>query len=71
MLAPLFFYMYFIPKSKTALWEPKVQKNYIKMDKLNECPNLMHRLCNLPSNEDELRKIYSDGEIDNICQTIS
>ena len=26
------------------------------MDKLNECLGLMRRLCNLPSNEDELRK---------------
>lgn len=40
------------------------------MDKLNECLGLMRRLCDLPSNEDELKKIYTDEQIDDIRQTI-
>ena len=30
----------------------------------------MRRLCNLPSNEDELRKTYTDEQINDIRQTI-
>lgn len=41
-----------------------------KMDKLNECLGLMRRLCNLPSNEEELRKTYTDEQIDAIRQAI-
>ena len=40
------------------------------MDKLNECLDLMRRLCNLPSNEDELKKTYSEDEIETIRKTI-
>ena len=40
------------------------------MDKLNECLCLMRRLCNLPSNEDELRKTYSEDKIETIRKTI-
>lgn len=40
------------------------------MDKLNECLDLMRRICNLPSNEDELRKVFSDEEIEIIRNTI-
>ena len=40
------------------------------MNKINECLGLMRRLCNLPSNEDELRKVFSNEEIDTIRQTI-
>jgi hypothetical protein len=42
----------------------------MKMDKLNECLRLMRRLCNLPSNEDELKKTYSEDEIETIRKTI-
>lgn len=40
------------------------------MDKLNECLGLMRRLCNLPANEEELRKTYTDEQIDAIRQAI-
>ena len=40
------------------------------MDKLNECLDLMRRICNLPSSEDELRKTYTDKQINDIRQAI-
>ncbi|WP_315545585.1 hypothetical protein [Prevotella koreensis] len=42
------------------------------MDKLNESLNLMRRLCNLPSNEEELRKTYNfnDDQINDIRKAI-
>lgn len=55
--------------SKSALFEPIVY-NCIIMDKLNECRDLMSRLCNLPSKEEELKKKFTDEEIHDISQTI-
>lgn len=40
------------------------------MADLNECLNLMQRLCNLPSNEDELRKTFTDEQIIDIRKVI-
>lgn len=36
------------------------------IEKLNECRNLMRRLCNLPVKEEELKKKFTDEQIKDI-----
>ena len=39
-------------------------------NKLDECRDLIRRLCNLPTNDEELKKDFSEEEINDIRQTI-